>query len=78
MSNQDKQFICECGKIYKLNSGLYKHKKMCNNISYNNNISINDFKNEIQKQQELIINLTTENDMLKKIITKKGFIQTIT
>ena len=51
---------------------------MCNNISYNNNISINDFKNEIQKQQELIINLTTENDMLKKIITKKGFIQTIT
>ena len=25
-----KQFDCECGNIYKLRQGLYKHKKQCN------------------------------------------------
>jgi hypothetical protein len=70
---QDKQFVCECGKVYKLNSGLYKHKKTCNeDVTYMNSISINDFTNEIQKQQELIAILTAENSKLKQAITGRG------
>ena len=28
-----KQFICDCGKTYKVSSGLWKHKKKCSHVS---------------------------------------------
>jgi hypothetical protein len=68
--NKEKPFICECGKVYTINSGLYKHKKTCNDISYGNSISINEFKDHIQKQQVLIINLTQENNILTEKNTR--------
>ena len=27
-----KTFFCECGKNFKTNSGLWKHKKLCHNV----------------------------------------------
>ena len=62
--NKEKPFICECGKVYTIHSGLYKHKKTYNDVSYGNSISINEFTDHIQKQQELIISLTEKNDIL--------------
>lgn len=46
-------YYCECGKIYKYSSGLYRHKKICryesNNIntksSSNNPLSVHDISN---------------------------------
>ena len=45
--NKNKKFICECGKSYKFNSGLSKHRKKCIII---NKLKI--MKNEIIKLKE--------------------------
>ena len=74
MSEKDKnKFICECGKVYIINSGVYKHTKTCNDdVSYGNSISINEFTNELYKQQELIAVLTAENIKLKSALTGRA------
>jgi hypothetical protein len=33
MSKLEKPFVCDCGKNFKTNSGLWKHKKVCNQIN---------------------------------------------
>ena len=53
----EKTFSCGCGKIYKTNAGLWKHKKLCNNLN-NNHI-----KDDI-KDQELIMILIKQNAQL--------------
>ena len=60
-------FECICGKIYKYNTGLYKHKKKCNYkeeenikceiISNNEMTIIKELKDIILKQQEQISEL---------------------
>jgi hypothetical protein len=60
-------FECICGKIYKYNTGLYKHKKKCNYkeeenikceiISNNEMAIIKELKDIILKQQEQISEL---------------------
>ena len=41
--SSEKLFTCCCGKIYKYNSGFYRHKKECketaNNVIKNNELS---------------------------------------
>ena len=37
-----KMFVCDCGKNYKFDSGLYRHRKICiltNNIDNANNVN---------------------------------------
>ena len=48
-------FICECGNIYKERTGLWKHKKKCQNSK------INEELNETQNE-----NITTKNDKSNK------------
>jgi len=54
---------CECGKKYKFQSGLCKHKKVCNfagfNISRNENLPIH---NDLQKNDLEEINSSKENN----------------
>ena len=52
-----KPLSCECGKIYKTNAGLWKHKKICDNINLN--------KNDI-KESELVMMLLKQNSELIK------------
>ena len=57
--------ICQkCNKIYKDYSGLWRHKKKCNNIS-NNNEENNE---KIDTNQELVKYLMKENAEFKQII----------
>jgi hypothetical protein len=45
-------FFCECGKVYKDNSGLWRHKKKC----------------QINNEQQLVEYLSKENNELKTLI----------
>jgi hypothetical protein len=68
----DKQYICDCGMVYKYRQGLYKHHKTCfkpdNNI--NNIDSLTD--------KQLIINLLQQNGELQKSLIELSKEKTIT
>ena len=58
-------FFCECGKNYKYNSGLWRHKKKCATIN-----KLQKMKNEIiqlKQNNEMIINslIQTNNELIK-------------
>ena len=62
---------CECGKIYKFQSGLCKHKKSClfliNNNVNKNNLTNNNETNS-SEYKELIIKLLEENKEFKSVL----------
>ena len=60
------QHSCECGKIYKHVSSLYKHKKHCLNISNNSEL------NSEFKQQQLIEYLLKENAEFKQLMIEQN------
>lgn len=51
-----KQYTCECGNNYKYHSGLYKHKKTCNNVSNN----------------DLVMNLIKQNEEFKQLMIEQN------
>jgi hypothetical protein len=59
------QFECQCGKIYKYDSGYYRHKKKCVIVNDNKEEENNSIKNEADKD-ELIIMLIKQNYELIK------------
>ena len=82
--NADKKiFICNCGRKFKSNSGLWKHKKKCvlkNNITKNeiSSISKNDFQNfqkfPDDKEEDIdkkLKQIQLENELLKQQKLKK-------
>ena len=87
--NDTKKFSikCECGKVYKFNSGFYRHKKVCTFIKNetinledcsNNNISINK-KNTNETSsclkdddyKNMFLKLLDENKEFKDILIKQ-------
>jgi hypothetical protein len=58
-------FICVCGRYYKDRSGLWRHKKICEENTNNNN-NYNE-KNE-PSDKELIMLLIKENSDLKNMV----------
>jgi len=61
------QFECQCGKIYKYDSGYYRHKKKC--------VTVNDtkeedssIKNDTDNKNDLINYLIKENQEFKNLI----------
>jgi len=62
--NYPKHCCINCGKIYKDNSGLWRHKKKCTNQLDNLK---NDLANE-EKQQQLIEYLLKENSEFKHLL----------
>ena len=87
--NDTKKFSikCECGKVYKFNSGFYRHKKNCTFVknetiiledSSNNNVSIN--KKNINETvnclkeddyKNMFLKLLDENKEFKDILIKQ-------
>jgi hypothetical protein len=57
---QKNSFNCECGKTYKDYSGLWRHKKKCNNIS------VTDSNVESMDKDQIIIMLIKQNSELIK------------
>jgi len=67
-------FVCDiCNKIYKDNSGLWRHKKKCNTTNIHNNVisTINDLKSQ-DKQQQLIEYLLKENSEFKQMMVEQN------
>jgi hypothetical protein len=62
IKNLKKTYFCDCGKNFLSNSGLWKHKKVCNNESKNND-NIND---KITDKDELILMLIKQNFEITK------------
>jgi hypothetical protein len=61
-------YICNCGKIYKYDSGYYRHKKKCQEINIKNIDVVTD--------KELILMLINQNKELMEIV-KNGTNNTI-
>ena len=56
-----KKFECDCGKVYKYDSGYYRHKKKCNPLKESNDTNtITD--------KELILMLVKQNTELMEIL----------
>jgi len=53
-------FICKCGKIYKYDSGYYRHKKNCQEINIKNNDVVTD--------KDLMLMLIEQNKELMEIV----------
>ena len=63
----EKMYYCNCGKKYKYDTGLYKHKKKCEGIKKENTIIQSDNKDDMK---DLVFKLINENQELRKTITE--------
>ena len=75
---QKNPYECICGKIYKENSGLWRHKKLC---KFNETIDKNKLSNCQDKNHNLIEYLMKENKEIKEMIleiVKNGITNTNT
>jgi len=62
-------FECDCGKIYKDYSGLWRHKKKCENDTEKNVCSLIESKtNEITELKEIMKYLMKENSEMKTLM----------
>lgn len=62
---------CECGKKYKFQSGLCKHKNICNFINMKEDLSNNneyETRKDSKEYKELIIKLLEENKEFKSVL----------
>jgi hypothetical protein len=70
--NSAKEFICDCGKKYITNSGLWKHTKHCKEIKLNEPSDINDLSNngispvEVSYLTNLVLEVVKNNTELQK------------
>ena len=67
---QNNKYICNCGKIYKYDSGFYRHKKTCNiDIPENlENLSKKELSLKIDKLTDVILEVVGKNNELTKQI----------
>lgn len=65
--NDDKPYICDCGKIYKYRQGLSVHRKKCD---YNNIITNNKEEDDDKELtfKEMFIEMMHQNKMLQNTI----------
>jgi len=68
-------FKCSCGKVYSYITGLYKHKKKCNNNKNSNNqpcnnneMTDNELTNKEMTDKEIIIMLLKDNKEIKNML----------
>ena len=78
--SQKSQYECICGRSYKDNSGLWRHKKTCDQckkVKTNKSDVINDFENEMNKTEafdkNLLIELLKQNQELQRQLIEMSF-----
>ncbi len=64
----EKMYYCNCGKKYKYDTGLYKHKKKCQGEKKEENTIIQSDNKDDMK--DLVFKLINENQKLRKTITE--------
>jgi hypothetical protein len=62
-----KLYTCDCGNIYKYDSGYYRHKKICNKENNENNKENNE-NNEEKDVDKLVNYLMKENAEFKQLL----------
>jgi hypothetical protein len=62
------KFSCECGKTYKVSSGLWKHKKKCSYISEPKNEIIETTEATTTNKDQLILELLAQNKELINLL----------
>lgn len=67
--NEQKYYCSDCGRIYHTRSGLWKHKKMCNNKQMVVKEDESEYKEIIDQQMKIIQN---QQEMLAETIPKIG------
>ena len=75
VNKESSEFVCNCGKIYKERTGLWKHKQKCKeHISTNNNNGNSDDNDDdescddIVTDKKLILMLINQNKELMEIV----------
>ena len=78
------KLLCECGKIYKDRSGLWRHKKNCEQFNANSIVEIvehdhtteqpnnNEILSLISQNKELMDLLHEQNKIIKEMVPKIG------
>jgi len=69
VNNLGSKFVCDCGKIYKERSGLWRHKKICPNKSISP--SIEEKAKSITDKDELIMFLIKECTDYKNLLIEQ-------
>ena len=64
----EKMYYCNCGKKYKYDTGLYKHKKKCQGEKKEENTILQSDNKDDMK--DLVFKLINENQELRKTITE--------
>jgi len=70
-NSQKNQYACGCGKIYKDNSGLWRHKKKCVKQEETNSVIEPENKTDFQLLAELFKIQLTENHELKELMKEQ-------
>jgi hypothetical protein len=68
--NTQKNLSCNCGKTYKDNSGLWRHKKKCEFINENVQENIHFITADEPTDKQLIMMLIKDNNELKNMMMK--------
>ena len=72
LEQKNGEFICQCGKLFKYHSGLWRHKKKCTKEISSNVIDGNliiELLNENKEFKQIIID---QNQTIKELATKVG------
>ena len=62
------EFVCDCGRVYNSNSGLWKHKKKCNIEK----IEVNNNHETLNITPELILDIIQQNQEFKELLIKQN------
>ena len=74
-NTQKNSYECNCGKIYKDNSGLWRHKKKCNSKGENITMSVEEEQQPAENNQystDLILELLKQNQEFKELILEQN------
>ena len=71
IEDESSKFICSCGKKYKYNTGLLKHKKKCKNIDDQVKELKNMFSDLLKKTDE---NVEIQNELMDVITSQNNII----
>jgi hypothetical protein len=73
VKSEKQEYKCSCGKIYKYDSGYYRHKKLCivPNKNNNNQNTIISLHNELNQKINEVFEIIKKINLLYSIDTEK-------
>ena len=65
-------FMCMCGKKYKDNSGLWRHKKKCLNKKEDSLVVIKETKETKEVKEDQLVNVINKDELIKYLMKENG------